>query len=250
MNLNPLGSFLLDRKVKGMPGQIEPFLLSRIGEKQWNVLREDLSLPLAVLKESAVAHNEAWMRRFLDLSGAVIAPHGKTTMSPQLFARQIADGAWGITVATAQQLHVARDFGFERVVLANQLVGRQAIKYVISELQRNPSFDFYCLADSEANIRALAGAAREAGLDRPIQVLLEGGYASGRTGCRDLEAALVLARSIKSAEPFLALRGVEGFEGLVAGTTVEKETGVARFLKFLVETATSVAHEGLLRLDR
>jgi D-serine dehydratase len=245
MNLNPLGSFLLDRKVKGMPGQIEPFLLSRIGEKQWNVLREDLSLPLAVLKESAVAHNEAWMRRFLDLSGAVIAPHGKTTMSPQLFARQIADGAWGITVATAQQLHVARDFGFERVVLANQLVGRQAIKYVISELQRNPSFDFYCLADSEANIRALAGAAREAGLDRPIQVLLEGGYASGRTGCRDLEAALVLARSIKSAEPFLALRGVEGFEGLVAGTTVEKETGVARFLKFLVETATSVAHEGL-----
>jgi D-serine dehydratase len=56
---------------------------------------------------------------------------------------------------------------------------------------------------------------------------------------------LVLARSIKTAEPYLALRGVEGFEGLVAGTTVEKETVVARFLKFLVETATTVAREGL-----
>jgi D-serine dehydratase len=245
MHLDPLGSFLLDRKIKGMPGEIEPFSLSKIGEKRWNLLREDLSLPLAVLKESALAHNGTWMRRFLRLSGAVIAPHGKTTMSPQLFARQLADGAWGITVATAQQLQVARDFGVQRVVLANQLVGRQAIRYVISELRRDRGFDFYCLVDSEDNVTALAAAARDAELERPIQVLLEGGYAGGRTGCRDLASALAVARSIKSAEPFVALRGVEGFEGLFAGTTDQKEAEVAWFLDFLVETAISIARQGL-----
>src|SRR5580692_11452547 len=108
MHLAPLDSFLLDHKIKGMPGGIEPFPLSRIGEKCWNVLREDLPLPLAVLKESALAHNGTWMRRFLDLSGAVIAPHGKTTMSPQLFKRQLDDGAWGITIGSVQQLQAIR----------------------------------------------------------------------------------------------------------------------------------------------
>jgi hypothetical protein len=92
MDLRSIESFLLDHRIKGVPGGIEPFTISRIGEKRWNVLREDLPLPLAILKESALAHNGTWMRRFLGLSGAVIAPHGKTTMSPQLFARQFAEG--------------------------------------------------------------------------------------------------------------------------------------------------------------
>ena len=96
MDLAALDSFTLDHRVKGMPGGIAPFPLGKIGERRWNVLREDLPLPLAVLKESALAHNGAWMRRFLDLSGARIAPHGKTTMAPQLFERQLADGAWGM----------------------------------------------------------------------------------------------------------------------------------------------------------
>jgi D-serine dehydratase len=245
IDLRPVEELLLDHRVKGIPGGTAPFPLGRIGEKRWNVLREDLPLPLAVLKENAVARNGAWMRRFLDLSGAAIAPHGKTTMSPQLFARQLADGAWAITVATIQQLQVARDCGVGRIVLANQLVGRQAIGYVVAELKRDPSFDFYCLVDSEANVAALAAAARDAGLDRPIQVLLEGGYPGGRTGCRDLPTALAIARTVKAAEPFLALRGVEGFEGLFPGNAEEKAVEVARFLDFLVEIAVAAEQEGL-----
>jgi hypothetical protein len=37
---------------------------------------------------------------------------------------------------------VARAFGFWRILLANQLVGRQAIRYVLDELGRDPGFDF------------------------------------------------------------------------------------------------------------
>jgi len=47
-----------------------------------------------VIKRAALDHNSRWMRRFLELTDAKIAPHGKTTMAPQLFAKQLADGAW------------------------------------------------------------------------------------------------------------------------------------------------------------
>ena len=66
-------------------------------------MRGDLPFPVAVLKESALAHNLAWMADFTRATGVLLAPHGKTTMAPQLFARQIEAGAWGITFATMQQ---------------------------------------------------------------------------------------------------------------------------------------------------
>jgi D-serine dehydratase len=35
-----------------------------------------------------------------------LAPHGKTTMSPQLFRRQLDAGAWGLTFANVHQLRL------------------------------------------------------------------------------------------------------------------------------------------------
>jgi D-serine dehydratase len=243
--MSDLGSFLLDGRVKGMPGGVAPFRLDEIGKKGWNLLREDLPLPVAVLKRSALTHNGRWMRDFLARSGAVIAPHGKTTMAPQLFADQIADGAWAMTVATPQQIQVCRDFGFSRIVLANQLVGRQAIRYVLDELRRDPGFDFYCLVDSVRGVETLAEAARTHPAGRPLQVLLEGGFSGGRTGARDLDTALAVARAVKAASPDLALRGVEGFEGLFGGSPAEAEAQVRKFLDFLVEIARACDRENL-----
>jgi len=238
MGFPEIDAIVLDGRVKGIPGDVAGFPLGEIAAKRWNVLREDLPLPLAVLRRSALRHNGHWMREFLTRSGAVIAPHGKTTMSPQLFRDQLADGAWAITVATTQQLRVCRDFGIERVVLANQLVGRQAISYVISELKRDSGFDFYCLVDSVANVGQLAAAARAAAPGRPLQVLLEGGMMGGRTGCRDVATALAVARAVKAAAPHLALRGVEGFEGLVhTASPADDAATVSGFLDYLVEIA-------------
>jgi D-serine dehydratase len=64
------------------------------------VLDGHLPLPLAVLRQSALTHNLAWMQAFARERGLDLAPHGKTTMSPQLFRRQLDAGAWGITFAT------------------------------------------------------------------------------------------------------------------------------------------------------
>ena len=102
--------------------------------------------------------------------------------------------------------------------MANQLLGKRAIRYVLEELARDPEFDFYALADPEANVAQLAAAARDSKIGRPLQLLVEGGLVGGRTGARDLKTALGVARAIKAAEPYLALRGVEGYEGIARGT--------------------------------
>lgn len=237
---------LLDATQKGMPGGVIPFPIDDIGAKRWNVLAEDLPLPLAILKQSAMNHNSAWMRRFLALSGAVLAPHGKTTMSPELFHRQLHDGAWAITLGNISQVQVARHFGIDRIVLANQLVGRQAIRYIMNELRREAGFDFYCLVDSAANARTLAVAAREAGLDRPLKLLLEGGVAGRRTGCRTHDEAMAVAREVKALAPHLALVGVEGFEGVISGPTQAKtEADITAFVEFLGAIASACIEEEL-----
>jgi len=241
-----VGSFPLSGLVKGMPNGCDPFPLREVGAKGWNILREDLQLPAAVLMASALEHNERWMAAFLGLAGAVIAPHGKTTMSPQLFERQIAHGAWAITVATTQQVEVCRRLGLQRILLANQLVGRQAIRYILDELERDAGLEFYCLVDSTDGVASLAQAARERELKSPLNLLLEVGHPGGRTGCRDLGAALAVARAVKAAGPKFRLRGVEGFEGLIQGTTpTDQEDAIRRFLDLMAQVATACAKQDL-----
>lgn len=243
LRLDGLLAEALDDRMKGLPGGGAPTLGS-VGARGWNLLRQDLPLPCPVLKEAALAHNSRWMRRFLASSGAKLAPHGKTTMSPQLFQRQLDDGAWAITLATAHQVMVARRYGVPRILFANQLVGAAETRSILRELARDPAFDFYCLVDSPAGARLLAEAARAEPPGRPVQVLLEVGMTGGRAGARDLAAALAVARAVKEAAPLLALRGVEGFEGIVdAGDEAAAERQVAGFLDFLVAVAGACAAE-------
>lgn len=238
--------FSLNGLVKGVPGGIAPFALRDVGAKSWNLLREDVPLPAAVLKTSALDHNDAWMQSFLKLSGAVISPHGKTTMSPALFRRQLDHGAWAMTVATAQQIQVCRAMGIKRIVLANQLIGRQAVRYVLDELAAHADFEFYCLADSVAGVGQITRALSGRALKAPLNLLLEGGILGGRTGCRDLKRALEVAREIAAAGPSLRLRGVEGFEGLIfAKTPEETEARVGAFLDLLASIAEACAKEKL-----
>jgi len=246
---SPLADLLaieLDDRVKGLPPGVAPFPLGAIGKQGWRVLDGDMALPVALLKDSTLAHNGEWMRRFLAAGGAKIAPHGKTTMSPQLFQRQIADGAWAITLATAQQVAVAHRYGVRRVVLANQLVGRAATAGILDLLRRDPGFDFHCLADSVDNVKALAEASRAAGLERPIKLLLEGGFVGGRTGVRTLADGLAVARAVAAEAPRLALVGVEGFEGIIVGSdAADTERQIATFLDFLVDLAKAALEERL-----
>jgi D-serine dehydratase len=215
MDLSELDRYRIDDCHKGIPGGTPSFALSNVGAHHWNLLREDLPLPLAVLKESALEHNGAWMRGFLARTGVEIAPHGKTSMSPQLFAKQLSLGAWAITISNTTQLQVCRKFRVPRVFYANQLVGKQAVRYVLEALEHDPDFDFYCLVDSPENVEFLRAWCRAREIGRPLQLLVELGLPGGRAGCRTVANALDVARMVRESEPYLALRGVEAFEGII-----------------------------------
>ncbi len=231
---------------KGLPPALEAITLSEIGARGWNILREDVPLPAAVLRSSALDRNSKIMREFLDSTSASLCPHGKTTMSPQLFQRQMDDGAWGLTVATAQQLRVARQLGYRRIVLANQLLGKPAIRYLLDELHKDPDFDFYCLVDSVDGVNLLADRVRIHNLNRPLQVLLEIGSPGLRCGCRTKEDALRVARAVRDSGGRLVLRGIEGFEGLFqldAGQ--DGKSPVVTFLELVTEIARLIEKEHL-----
>jgi D-serine deaminase-like pyridoxal phosphate-dependent protein len=244
MNLDELLSTPVAPTEKGWPAVAGALPLRDVGRQGWSLLREDLPLPVALLKGSALAHNGRWMRSFLEHFDVRLCPHGKTTMAPQLFARQIGDGAWGITVATVQQLMVCRRFGVPRVLMANQLIGRQAIRAVLAELQADPGFEFLCLVDSPDGVEALRRELEQMPLGRPFEVLLEGGVAGGRTGVRSRDEALALARAI-TAVPELALVGIEGFEDVVGGDPPAVEAKIETFLDDLVGLARACAEENL-----
>jgi len=236
----------LESYEKGVPGAIGRLPLSEVGARRWRLFAEDLPLPVAVLKISALHHNSEWMKSFAKAQNVRLAPHAKTTLCPALLDLQLHHGAWGLTVATPHQVQVARSFGYPRLFMANQLVGAGAIDWVIDELKGDPEFDFYCLIDSRENLEQLAGAARRKQLSRPLRVLVELGITGGRTGCRSVEEALALARLAAQNHDVIALRGVEGFEGLIhrpddAQTVVE----VDEFLDRVVDCARRCVQERL-----
>ena len=245
MRLDDLLSMSVEPTAKGWPAGMGALRLDAIGEQGWSLRNQDLALPALVLKDSAMRHNSRWMQAFLRHQGVALCPHGKTTMAPQLFARQLEDGASGITVATVQQMRVCHHFGVPRVLMANQLVGRQPIRQVLQTLESDADFDFLCLIDSVDGVRLLQREIEAVGAKRPLQLLLEGGIQGKRTGCRSVAEALEVARAVAAA-PGLELRGVEGFEGVFGrdpdGGAAAK---VDAFLGFLVEIAGAVARENL-----
>lgn len=199
-----------------------PLRQSALAGRGLNVLDGRLSYPVAVLRDSTVAHNIAWMREFVERAGALLAPHGKTTMSPQLFRAQLDAGAWAITLATVPQLQIAYRFGVRRVLLANQPVASADIESLAALLRDDPGFEAWVLVDSSAGAQRLQQTMQSIAPLRRLPVLVELGAAQGRTGVRGVDAALALAREVAAA-PRLRLAGVEGYEGLWVGADREAD---------------------------
>lgn len=214
-------------------GPLAPEAIVALG---WNLLKEDLSLPCAVLYQEKLQHNLDWMRRFLAAYGMRLAPHGKTTMAPKLFEMQLEAGAWGITLATAQQTMVAWRHGVRRVLMANELVGKQNMA-IIAHLLEDPGFEFYCLVDSAAQVEQVGKYFAEQG--HRLNVLLEMGVAGGRTGVRDDRQLEDLLTALGQWRHSIALCGVELYEGVL-----DNEPAIRAFLRKAVDTARDLSVEG------
>ncbi|ARU86743.1 amino acid deaminase [Pseudomonas sp. M30-35] len=194
----------------------------------------DVSLPALVLHRDALEHNIRWMQDFVSNSGAELAPHGKTSMAPALFRRQLNAGAWGITLASATQTRAAYAHGVRRVLMANQLVGTPNMA-LIADLLADPTFEFHCMVDHPDNVADLGAyfASRGARLN----VMIEYGVVGGRCGCRTEAEVLALAKAI-AAQPALALTGIEGYEGVIHGDQAVSD--IREFADSLVRLAVQL----------
>ena len=199
----------------------------------WNLLREDLSLPSAVLYEDRLLHNLNWMQQFIAAYGVRLAPHGKTTMAPRLFEKQLHAGAWGITLATAHQTLVAYAHGVRRVLMANQLIGKENMA-IIGRLLCDSDFEYYCLVDSAAQIDQLGAFYSKAG--QRLHVLLELGIVGGRSGVRDEEQLQSVLAALSCWSDSIALCGVEMYEGVL-----DEEASIRAFLQHAVTVTRRLA---------
>lgn len=218
---------------------------SRMGA---TVTSGEVVLPALVLKQQALAHNLELMASYARRQGFLLAPHGKTTLAPELFRRQLAAGAWGMTVANAEQAAAARRAGAARVLIANEVVGQADLAWLAGELAAG-GVELFCLADSVAGVRLLEEGLAAGGLDpgwSRLGVLVELGVPGGRAGVRRTETAVAVAEEVGGCSR-LRLAGVEGYEGSVAGErTPEAIARVDGYLLGLRQLTVELGRRGLL----
>ncbi|MDH6126789.1 alanine racemase [Kitasatospora sp. GP82] len=204
---------------------------------------DDLGTPLVTLDAGALDHNLATMAAWCAKDGLGLAPHGKTTMAPALWQRQLDAGALAITLANLPQVNVARAFGLRRIHLANTLLDPAGLRRLSADLAADPGFRFASWVDSVRSVELMDAALR--GAPAPVDVLVELGAPGCRTGCRTLAEAQAVARAVHAA-PGLRLAGASGYEGALAhDASADSLAAVARYLTDLGELHRLLDAEGL-----
>ncbi|MCL7494884.1 amino acid deaminase [Streptomyces sp. MCA2] len=228
--LEGLADERVDHRFKALPPDAEGRTVGELAAERRNLFSDGFTTPVLALSAESVAHNLALMETYATRHGLAFAPHGKTCMAPQLFARQLEHGAWGITAAVPHQARVYRTYGIERIFLANEVVDAAALRWLAGELAADPGFRFMCYVDSLRGIELMDTALREAGATRPVDVVVELGAGEGaRTGVRTEAECLELADAIAGVDT-LRLVGVAGYEGEVPDATPERVTAWLRRL--------------------
>lgn len=222
---------------KGLGLLADDARMGDIAKQGWNILQEQVSLPVAVLAEEKIEHNLAWMQEFIDRYKVKLAPHGKTTMSPELFQMQLDAGAWGITLATAPQVDAAFAHGVRKFLMANQLVGKGNMAIIANLMRQDADFEFSCIVDSADNVDALGEYFAAAGLT--LRLLLEYGVVGGRTGIRHEQQESAVLEAVARWPQSLSLVGVEIYEGVL-----NEEAPIRSFLQHVLGRTGALAEAG------
>ncbi|GGT30533.1 alanine racemase [Streptomyces althioticus] len=226
-------------RFKGLPPDAADLTVGELAAQRRNLFTGGFTTPVLALSAERLEHNLAALETFAERHGLAFAPHGKTSMAPQLFHRQIERGAWGITLAVPHQVRVAREFGVERVFLANELVDAAALRWIAAEQDADPAFRFVCYVDSVRGVE-LMDAALE-GASRPVDVVVELAAGEGaRTGVRTEAECAAVADAVAGARA-LRLVGVAGYEGEVPQADPER---VRAWLRRLVALAVDFDKAG------
>ncbi|MGA5123358.1 alanine racemase [Streptomyces pseudogriseolus] len=231
----------VDHRFKGLPPDAAGLTVGELAAQRRNLFTGGFTTPVLALSAERLEHNLAALETYAERHGLAFAPHGKTSMAPQLFQRQIERGAWGITLAVPHQARVARAYGIRRIFLANELVDAAALRWVAAEQDADPAFRFVCYVDSVRGVELMDAALTASGASRPVDVVVELGAGEGaRTGVRTEAECAAVADAVAGART-LRLVGVAGYEGEVPGADPER---VRAWLRRLVALAVEFDKAG------
>jgi D-serine dehydratase len=187
------------------------------------------------------------MHDFCRHRGLDIAPHGKTTMSPELYKMQLKAGAWGISFANVFQAGLGIRHGIQQVIIANQVFQAADLDTLAKLLLDHPSARIYFLVDSMAQLDAIEAWQAKQAVKVTFTVLIELGMDGKRTGCRNHSQAMALAHRIKGA-PGLSLCGIECYEGALATCHHEHDqAAVAALMQRVQNLALACEKEDLFQ---
>ncbi|MFD3439126.1 amino acid deaminase [Streptomyces sp. NPDC058685] len=236
-----LGDERVDHRFKALPPDAEGLTVAQLAAERRNLFDGGFTTPVLALSAESVEHNLALLETYAERHGLAFAPHGKTSMAPQLFVRQLERGAWGITAAVPHQVRVYRAHGIRRIFLANEVVDAVALRWLAGELDADPDFRFVCYVDSVRGAELMDEALRDAGASRPLDVVVELGAGDGaRTGARTEADCAAIADAVAAA-PTLRLVGVAGYEGEVPQADGDR---VRAWLRRLIALATDFDKAG------
>jgi len=225
---------VIEDKFKGFPIDSYGKTLEQFLATKPNLFTANFQFPIMVLKESAVKNNIAQMMSFCNSVNAQLAPHVKTTMSPQLAQMQVAAGARALTVANFWQGSIFLKYGFKNLIIANEVLDPTAIAE-IAKINKQKQAEIIFYVDS---ILALEIIQKFTPLEGEQNLFIETGAKNGRGGVRELSLVEQLAQRIK-ADQRLNLIGVTGFEGAVpdAARGRRGERKVSKFCQKIVAAA-------------
>ncbi|GLF94365.1 amino acid deaminase [Streptomyces yaizuensis] len=230
----------VDHRFKALPPDATGLTVGELADQRRNLFTGGFTTPVLALSAESVEHNLRLLQTYSERHGLAFAPHGKTSMSPQLFARQLEHGAWGVTVAVPHQARVCRAHGISRIFLANEVVDAAALRWLAGELA-DPEFRFVCYVDSVRGVELMDEALSAAGAPRPLDVVVELGAGDGaRTGVRTEAGCAAVADAVAAAAS-LRLVGVAGYEGEVPDADGER---VRAWLRRLTALAAAFDAEG------
>jgi len=208
-----------------------------------NALDNAIATPLMIIRRSALEANIELLAAYCRAHDAVLSPHAKTTMSPEIVDRQLRAGAWAITVANTSQAIALGNHAGPRILIANEVVDPASISWLDSVIGRGHP-KIYCYVDSVEGARRLGDGITCGVLD----VLLEVGVPNGRCGVRsDAEARKVVAAVV--ARSTLRLAGVAIFEGIIGSDRRDaaSEQAVRNCLTQAHKVASGLAADGLFQ---
>ncbi|MBB1255343.1 alanine racemase [Streptomyces alkaliterrae] len=241
-NTSRLRAEVVDHRFKGLPPDADGRTVGELADERRSLFSGGFTTPVLALSAEALEYNLSALQTYAARHGLAFAPHGKTSMAPQLFDEQLRRGAWGITVANLAQVRVCRAFGVQRVFLANELVDAAALRWIAGELAADPDFTLVAYVDSVRGVALMDEALRAAGAGRPLDVVVELGAGDGaRTGVREEKDAAAVAEAVSAAST-LRLVGVAGYEGEVPGATEERVAAWLRRLTALARTLDAAGH--------